>query len=76
MTEYFSDSGNEIPSYFYDYSYNVNATELVDDKLSPENELAEYFIQFRTDDLVVKDRRNSGIKDKKNIFQESSSDEG
>ncbi|KKN08627.1 hypothetical protein LCGC14_1054680, partial [marine sediment metagenome] len=41
-----------LPSYFLDNPYNVEGTEVVGNKLSPENELIEYFVQFRNDDLL------------------------
>jgi DNA replicative helicase MCM subunit Mcm2 (Cdc46/Mcm family) len=39
-------------SYLEAKPFNVNANETDGDKLSPENELAEYFIQYRADDLL------------------------
>ncbi len=42
-----------IPSYFSEQPFNTNNQLDEDDRLSHESELAEYFMQFRSDDLLV-----------------------
>lgn len=46
------EGGRPIPQYFFDNIFNINGMELQQNRLSPENELAEYLIQYRSDDLI------------------------
>lgn len=52
MSEYYHGTDIEIPSHFYNKPFNVDGEEVNGNKLSPENELTEYLIQFRADDLL------------------------
>jgi len=52
MTECFHDTTTPIPSYFFNKPYNIIAQEVSGNKISSENELTEYFIQFRGNDLI------------------------
>lgn len=56
------EDGREIPSYFFDNDFNVDGHTLSNDRLSHENELAEYFLQHKTDKIIkVADKLNFDV---------------
>ena len=56
MTEFYVGTETPIPPFFYERDYNVNGQEVDGTKISRENELIEYFISLRGDDMTNVER--------------------